>query len=381
MEVKQIYQLVNDATKEKLGEEEVLLEDLSNVVDFGDTVLNKIGYDNYVRSLVDHSGKVIFVNRPYAGSIPSVLMDKWEFGSVLEKISAELPEATENETWELQDGQIYDQQQFYKPVVEAKFYNSKTTFEVPVSITERQVKESFSNATQLNAFVSMIYNEVDKSMTIKIDGLVMSTINSATAEVITNGTDGVTKVNLLALYNADHPNATIATAAAAITNPDFLRYASLKLKLTADRLTKISRLFNIGGKARFTPKDMLHVIMLSEFKEGAGTYLYDANGQFNTDSIRLLDAETVPYWQGPGKDYAFASTSKINVKLPGAQTAVEQSGILAIMFDRDAIGVCNEDRRVTTAYNAKGEFFNNWYKFDCSYFVDTNENIVVFYVA
>lgn len=380
MIVTQVWEIVNDSTKEKLGEEEVLQEDLSNVADFGDTVVNRIGYDNYVRSLVDHIGKVIFVNRPYSGSIPSVMMDKWEFGSVLEKISAELPEATENETWELQDGHVYDQQKFYKPVVEAKFYNSKVTFEIPISITERQVKESFSSATQLNAFVSMIYNEVDKAMTIKVDGLVMSTINSAIAEVLTNGTAGVTKVNMLALYNADHSGATIASAAAAITNPDFLRYASLKMKLTADRLTKISRLFNVGGKARFTPKDMLHIVMLSEFKEGAATYLYDANGQFNTESIRLLDAETVPYWQGSGTDYAFSSTSKIDVKLPGG-TEVSQTGILAVMFDRDAIGVCNEDKRVTTAYNAKGEFFNNWYKFDCSYFVDTNENIVVFYVA
>lgn len=380
MEVKQIYELVNDSTKEKLGESAVLQEDLSNVVEFGDTVENVIGIDNYVRSLVDHIGKVIFVNRPYAGSVPSVLMDKWEFGSVLEKISAELPEATENESWELQDGQIYSQEQFYKPVVTAKFYNSKNTFEIPISITERQVKESFSNATQLNAFISMIYNEVDKAMTIRIDGLVMSTINSAIAEVLTNGTAGVTKVNLLSLYNADHSGATIASAAAAITNPDFLRYASLKMKLTADRLTKISRLFNIGGKARFTPKDYLHCVMLSEFKEGAATYLYDANGQFNTESIKLLDAETVPYWQGSGTDYGFSSTSKIDVKLPSG-TEVSQTGILAVMFDRDAIGVCNEDRRVTTAYNAKGEFYNNWYKFDCSYFVDTNENIVVFYVA
>lgn len=380
MQVKQVYELVNESTKEWLGEEDVLQNDLSNVVDFGDTVINKIGYDNYVRSLVDHIGKVIFVNRPYSGNIPSVLMDKWEFGSVLEKVSAELPEAEENETWELQDGAIYEQQQFYKPVVSAKFYNSKTTFEIPVSITERQIKESFSNATQLNAFISMIYNEVDKAMTVKIDSLVMNTIAAAMAEVLTNGTAGVTKVNLLSLYNTDHPGNTISTAAAAIVDPDFLRYASLKMKLTANRLTKISRLFNVGGKARFTPKDLLHIVMLNEFKEGAGTYLYDANGQFNTDNIRLLDAETVPFWQGSGDDYSFAETSKIMVKLPSG-TEVSQSGILAVMFDRDAIGVCNEDRRVTTSYNAKGEFFNNYYKFDCSYFVDTNENIVVFYVA
>ena len=200
----------------------------------------------------------------------------------------------------------------------------------------------------------MIYNEVDKAMTIRIDGMVQRTINSAIAEVIKSGTLGVNKVNLLSMAIADGVLETGTTAAQAIVNPDFLRYASLKMKLTAERLTKISKLYNLGGKARFTPKDYLHIIMLSEFKEGAGTYLYDANGQFNTENIRLMDAETVPYWQGSGTTYSFADTSKINVK--NGTTEVEQGGILAVMFDRDALGVCNEDRRVTTAYNAKGEF-------------------------
>lgn len=379
MQVKQAYELVNDSTKEKLGEIAVLQEDLSNVVEFGDTVENVMGYDNFTKSLIDRIGKVVFVNRPYAGSVPSVLMDAWEFGSVLQKVSSEMPEATENESWELVDGQVYEQQTFYKPTVEAKFYNSKVVFEIDRSISELQVKEAFTSAEQLTAFVSMLFNDVEKSLTIKVDGLIQSTINAAMAAVINSGTAGVNKVNLLALYNTDHPTATIATAAAAITNPEFLRYASLKMKLTADRLTKISRLFNLGGKARFTSKEYLHTVMLSEFKEGAGTYLYDAAGQFNTDNIRLLDAESVPYWQGSGTDYSFSSTSKIDVKLKDG-TEVEQGGILAVMFDRAALGVCNQDRRVRTATNGKGEFINYFYKQDASYFVDTNENIVVFYV-
>lgn len=378
MKVSQVYELVNSATKEYLGETAVLNEDLSNTVDFGSALFDATTVDNYVKTLVDRIGKVIFVNRPYSGYAPKVLMDSWEFGSVLQKVNAKLLEATENESWELVDGQTYEQQQFYKPEVEVKFYNSKVTFEIPVSITERQVKESFTSASDLNAFVSMIYNAVDTSMTIRIDKLVMDTIDAAIAEVISKGTTGLTKINLLELYNAKA--GTTLTAEEAISDPDFLRYASLQMKLTAERMSAISTLFNLGKKPRFTSADRRHVVMLNEFKEGAATYLYDANGQFNTSNIKLIDAETVPFWQGSGTDYGFASTSKIDVKLQDGST-VSQSGILACIFDRDAIAVCNQDRRVTSAYNAKGEFFNNWYKFDCEYLVDTNENIVVFYVA
>ena len=377
MLITQVKDLVNLATKEALGAEAVQTEDLTNVVDMGEAIFNANAVDAYVRSLVNHIGKVVFVNRPYSGSAPSVLMDGWEFGSVLEKITAELPEASENATWDLQDKQSYDPNIFYKPTVEAKFYNKRVTFEIDVSITERQVKQSFSSATQLNAFVSMIYNEVDKAMTIKIDSLVMKTIVNMISVTMTDN-NANRAVNLLALYNSEIGPATPLTAAKALFDLNFIKFASYKMKLYATRLGTISRLFNIGGKARFTPRDMLHIVMLEEFKSSADVYLQ--SDTFHNEFVKLPEAEGVAYWQGSGTDYAFASTSKIMVK-DAKGNSTTKTGILAVMFDRDALGVCNKDKRVTTDYNAKAEFYNNFYKFDCEYFNDTNENFVVFYIA
>ena len=377
MLVTQVKDLVNLATKEALGAEAVQTEDLTNVVDMGEAIFNANAVDAYVRSLVNHIGKVVFVNRPYAGSAPSVLMDGWEFGSVLEKITAELPEASENETWNLVDKQSYDPNIFYKPTVEAKFYNKRVTFEIDVSTTERQVKQAFSSATQLNAFVSMIYNEVDKAMTIKIDSLIMKTIVNMISVTLTDN-NANRAVNLLALYNSEIAPATPLTAAKALYNLDFIKFASYKMKLYATRLGTISRLFNIGGKARFTPRDLLHIVMLEEFKSSADVYLQ--SDTFHNEFVKLPEAEGVAYWQGSGTDYAFGSTSKIMVK-DAKGNSTTKTGILAVMFDRDALGVCNKDKRVTTDYNAKAEFYNNFYKFDCEYFNDTNENFVVFYIA
>ena len=386
MEVKQIYAIVNSVSSEVLGKTDIVKDDLTGIVDLGTEIFNQGAVDNYVKSLVNHIGKVVFVNRPYSGKVPSVLMDAWEFGSVMEKISADVPAAEENDTWNLTDGHEYKQDVFHKPVVTAKFFNSKVTFEVPVSITERQVKESFSSAEQLNGFLSMIYNAVDKSMTIKTDALIMRTINNMVGETLKadaavfNGDytahSTVRCVNLLYLYNQAHT--TDLSAAEAILNPDFIRYASYQMGLYADRLQSISSLFNIGGKDRFTPKDALHVVLLSDFAKAAQTFLY--SDTYNKEQVLLPNAETVASWQGSGQDYVFAHTSAINIKTASG-TDVNISGVLGVMFDRDALGVCNTDKRVTTNYNAKAEFFNNGYKFDASYFNDTNENFVVFYVA
>lgn len=380
---------MNSVSQEVLGKTDLINEDLTGLVDMGKEVFNQNAIDNYVKSLVNHIGKVVFVNRPYSGKVPSVLMDAWEFGSVMEKISADIPQAEENDSWNLTDGTEYKQDVFHKPTVTAKFFNSKVTFEVPVSITERQVKESFSSAAQLNGFLSMIYNAVDKSMTIKTDALIMRTINNMIAETLDadKAAFGASKpnystastvrcVNLLKLYNT--AKGTQLTAATAILDPDFIRFAAYQMGLYADRLGSISTLFNVGGKERFTPKDALHTVLLSDFAKAAQAYLYADT--YHNEQVLLPKAETVPSWQATGKDYAFANVSKIDVKSASGAT-ISIGGVLGVMFDRDALGVTNSDKRVTTNYNAKAEFFNNYYKFDAAYFNDTNENFVVFFIA
>lgn len=389
MEVKQIYTLMNSVSEEVLGKTDLIHDDLTGIVDMGTEVFNQNAIDNYVKSLVNHIGKVVFVNRPYSGKVPSVLMDAWEFGSVMEKISADIPQAEENESWNLTDGTEYKQDVFHKPTVTAKFFNSKVTFEVPVSITERQVKESFSSAAQLNGFLSMIYNAVDKSMTIKTDALIMRTINNMIAETLDadkaafggasvdySSESTVRCVNLLKLYNT--AKGTKLTAETAILDPEFIRFAAYQMGLYADRLGSISTLFNVGGKERFTPKDALHTVLLSDFAKAAQAYLYADT--FHNEQVLLPKAETVPSWQATGTDYAFANVSKVDV-ISASGATISIGGVLGVMFDRDALGVTNSDKRVTTNYNAKAEFFNNYYKFDAAYFNDTNENFVVFFIA
>lgn len=389
MKVEQVYNIVNTLTQEYIGGETLVQEDLSNIVDIGSETINLDNLDKYVRSLIDQIGKILFVNRPYAGAVPSLYMDGWEYGAILEKITYDnLPEAEENETWELENGHSYDPNIFTKPQVSAKFFSKKVTFDIPMSFAERQVKTAFQNVTQLNSFFSMIETAIGNSMTVKVDALAMRALNYMIALTINSG-DGNRAVNLLSMYNTAYSKSL--TAAQAIYDPEFIRYASYIMGLYQNRLTRMSKLFNDGGKERFTPDDRRSVILLAEFVSSANIYLQ--SDTFHNEFVKLPKADTVPYWQGSGLTYDFASTSKINVQVNvdevDQQTGdtirrkvnVEQSGILGVMFDRYAVGVANLDRRVTANYNGRAEFFNNWYKFDAGYFNDPNENFIVFYVG
>lgn len=391
MKVTQLHTLVNAVTQEILGETGVVAEDLSNVVDIGKTIIDSDNVDNYVKKLVNHIGKVVFVNRLYTGGVPSVLMDAWEYGSILEKISADLPEATINETWALEDKKDYSPDVFYKPSVSAKFFNSKVTFEIPMSFTEIQVKESFSSKEQLNGFISMLTTSIENSMTVKLDALIMRTINNMTAEtlvaelntagsgqpvVIDTTATGVKAVNLLKLYN--ETVTTPLTADNAVTDPDFIRFATYQISMYSDRMSKISTLFNVEKAERFTPKDLQHIVLLSDFAKASETFL--ASNTQNAEMVALPKHETVPYWQGSGTGYSFDDVSTINVKT-ASKADVNVKGILGVIFDRDALGVSNLDRRVTTNYNPRAEFYTNFYKFDAGYYNDLSENFVLFFIG
>ncbi len=382
METKQIYEIMNDVTNEVLTGVEIA-EDLSNIVEVGDAVFNANAFEKYAKALVNRIGKTIFVIRAYMGGVPSVLMDNWEFGSVLQKIDCEIPEAQENESWNLEDGVSYDPNIFKSPKINVKFYNNQVTFEIQMSFVEKQIKQSFLNVNELNSFISMIYNAIDKSMTIKLDKLVMMTIANAIGETIYNeypnanysSKSGVRAVNLLYLYNQQAT--TPLTKATCRNNIEFLKFCAKTIGLYSEYMTKISKLFNIGGRAKFTPKDLQHFVLLGEMDKTLSVYLQSPT--FHDDLVKLPKYETMPYFQTSGQTYAFDDVSSINIKTAQGHD-VDIDGVIGVIFDRDMLGVSLFDRRTTSDYNARAEFVNMWFKAEGRYFNDFNENCVVFFI-
>lgn len=385
MQVSQIFEIVNDALKQTDGNLPLLQEDLSNIIDVGNSIFNANSFDNYVKKLVDRIGKVVFVIRPYSGLAPSIYMDSVIWGSVTQKISSAVPEAVENESYELVNGATYDPNQVNLPDVYVKFFSKYVTFEVDRTITEKQLRSAFTGVAELDGFISMIFNEISKAFTIAIDNLIMRTINSAIADTlykdynsdtVFTGASHTRAVNLLYLYNQRY--STTLTAAQAVTTPEFVRFASYYMALYSDRLSRVSTLFNVGETQKFTPKEEQHFILLSEFARSADVFLQ--SDVYHNELTAITKYEVVPYWQGSGVDYAFDSTSAINV-ISGSGNTVTASGILGVMFDRYALGVTNIEQWVNTQYNAKADFVNYFYKYKAGYFNDLNENFVVFFVA
>ena len=392
MKIKQLADILNGTLSttgivdQVTGEAAVATEDLSDIVDIGKTVLDYTGasnanYDSFMRNLIDQVGKIMFVDRVYTSQAPNIMKDGWEYGSILEKVRCEVPDARDNATWDLFNypqvgGAAYpDPFELSKPTATAKFFNSKATYEVPITLTDVQLREAFQSAAQFGSFISMIENRIRMKMTLCNDGLIMATIDNLIGQKVSAKHN---VVNLLELYNA--VAATTTTAAKALSDKEFLRFASKTIGMYKKYLAGASTKYNEGGYLTFTPADRLKFIANTEFAKALDAYLY--SDTYHNEFVTLAGYEEVAYWQGQGEEDGDGDRLKIDVKVDvnGTATSVEQDGILAVMFDDEAAAVCNTNFRVTSQYNGRGEYTNYFYKWDAMYMNDVLENCVVFII-
>lgn len=376
MTIKQIYSLLNQTMAEVSGQEDLVAENLTNIVDIGKSVFDNNWKDPYTNSLINRIGKMVFVDRVYSGYAPSVLKDAWEYGSIMTKTRTKVFEAKTNPSWTLKNGETVNQFEYNAPEFETKFYNQKNAWQVDCSFTDVQLKQSFTSADEMNRFMSMIYNRIDTSMTIYTDNMIMRTINNFIGEKL-NANNGV--IDLLAAYNATVT--TALTAEKAFKDKDFLRFAAYTIMLYKKRLAAPSTLFNIStnnDNVTFTPANKLHVVLIDNFAKGIDVYLQSET--YHNELTSIGSYETVPYWQGSGTSYADTDVSKINITTAGG-AVINRNYIVGVMFDDEALGVLNENKRVTSAYNANGEYYNNFFKTDTTYFNDLMENGIVFTIG
>jgi|GEM_PF-1618186 len=383
MNVKQIYTLVNGALGEVTGQTDLIQEDLTGLVDAGETLSNA-DLDNFCKNLVDRIGKTVFLERAYEGYAVKLYKDAWEFGSVLQAIQFKLVNAEEDPSWNLTDGQSVDQYIFHKPTVEVSYYNKKAAFELPLTLCEKQVREAFVSGSAMNSFLSALELAVRNSLTIAIDDQARWAVNNMIAStMIDDHADGhyyetgIKHVNLLAEYKALHTDSTL-TADDCLFDTDFIKFACYRIGQVSDRIKSMSTLYNINGSEVFTPASNQVLMLLSDFKRAADVYLQSTT--FNEEYTKLPASQSVPFWQGTGDDYSLAKVSDINIKTDDG-TAFHAGGIIGVLADEWAVALCNQDQHITSAYNARGEYTNYFYKDAIHMICNKSQNFVVFTIT
>ena len=388
MDVKQVSTILKTVLDSMTGTENIVAEDLSNIVDVGDTIGNLVTdnktLEQFMHSLHDHIGRVVFADdRTYEPVSYGIKRDAWEYGGLKEKIYIDLPDATDNETWGLVAGETYDDILVYSPPnATAKFFDKMVTYSIPMSYADlRVVRTAFSNAEQVSAFFAAVENRIRTARDFYNAGLELRTLNN----IVLEKAKGNKTINLLAAYNAaGHVGEAnpITTAAAAIGNKNFLRFAAATIAKYSDFMGGLSEQFNDGGYPRQTPAKFQRFYVLSEFARNIE--VYSESDTYHNEFVKLIDGRRVPNWQGvktAGGTFDFSTCSEIIGKpASGSENNITVNGVVGLLIDYDAAAVCCENYRVTSFYNAGNETIKYYHKWDARYMNDMNENAIVFVV-
>ena len=388
MKVKQISSMLNTVFGEILGDTGLIAEDMSNLVSAGQIITSSTqfgdNFENYAGKIVDKVGRTVFADRVYRAKDLGIWRDSWEYGSVLEKIRVDVGDYEDNCEWDLTKpgttGLDYNEnlqahiEELFKFVpanAQAKYFNLKTTFKTVISITRKQLKSAFNGASEMARFIGMIENRIMSKMEIAKDQLQRRTLVNLIGTKIA-GNSSV--VDLKAEFEAAG-GAVITNFSAALKDPEFLRFAAKRMTMDREFMSEPSKIYNDGNFYTHTPIEDSRLVVLADLDAGLKFNLY--GDTYNEEFVKLDNYKTVPFWQGSGTTMALADRSKIHIKTAGGD-AVEKTGIIGVLFDRDAAMVCNEDPDVRSQYNADGNFTNYFYTYDCSYFNDFDENAIVY---
>ena len=387
MKVNQIYSLLNDINGQMWGKDAVTVHDLSGIISMGDSIVGSPNNtDAFLGKLVDRIGKTVIRTLNLELDFPTLFMDSFEFGAILQKITVNPFDAIQSSEWTVGDnGFTPTLLDIHKPTVNVVYFKDSTTWKYQVTIPDDLFSTAFTSETAMSQFIDAIINSMTDSMTMSLNNMSRTAVNNLIAEKIKAGHN---VIDLLALYNG--ASGTL-TQAEAMQDKDFLRFAVNTIRKYIKYLREPSVLYNegIGGNTvvRATASDNMHVLMLTEFVAGVESYLQ--SDTFHDELLGMPLYNEVAYWQankGATDINDFVTNSTINV-IPSSEagqqtpTAVNQSGVICALADRQAVAIGLNKRRAGSFYNSIDAYSNISSTATIQYINDLSENVVIFVVG
>lgn len=379
MKVNQIYSLINAVNKDMWGTTATSVKDLSGLISLGKTLeIDSDATDSYLNKIVDRIGKTVIRTLNLELDFPGLYMDSFQFGSILQKIVVNPMDSIANSDWQVgENGFTPTFADVHKPSVTVKYFQNSTTWSYVVTIPSNLFFTAFLSEGAMNNFLDAIIKALSDNMIMAINNMSRMCIANFIGEKI-KANNGV--INLLELFNANH---THITASDALYNKDFLKFSGMVIRNYIGYMEEPSTMFNADGTLRVTKRDNMHVMMLRDYTSAYVTN-YGAD-TFHEELTRLPLYTEVNHWQGAkgANGIDFANNSSINIKVSSSEegdSAINESGIVALIADRQAIAVGINKRRVGKFVNDIDDYVNTKTSATIQWINDISENGLVFII-
>lgn len=368
MTTEQIYGLVNTVNSQAFGHSAMVVTDTSSLISLGTTVLSSsTNTEAFLNTLAQRIGKTILRFRDYRNKLGDMVLDDFEYGAILQKIKVHMPEAESDESYDLIDGNTVDHYVIAKPSVDQKLFVTRTPYQFHITIQRVHLKEAFMSPEAMGAFIGIVFGEVRNAIEISLENLGRVTLATAIAEY-----SGTREIALVTDFNNEYNPTPALTAAEALHNEEFLRYAIMRMTNMIDMIQDASELYNDGSKVTFTPREDVRIKVLSEFQRRIeSNVLYAA---FNDKFVAIPEGyKTLNFWQAEQSPY------DVNITRPSDQTATTVNNVVALLYDREAMGVYKIDEEIATSpVNAAGLYYNQYWHEKQLRVIDLSENGICF---
>ena len=369
MTTEQIYALVNEVNAEAFGSNALSAVDTSSLISLGNTVLSSsTNTEAFLNTLAQRIGRTILRFREYRNKLGDMVLNDFEYGAILQKIKVIMPQAEEDQMYDLIDGQAIDHYVVAKPDVNQKLFVTRTPYQFHITVQRETLKEAFLSESAMGSFIGVIFGEVRNAIECSLENLSRVTLATAIAE--TAGTGRM--IDLVSNYNSLYNPSPALDAVTCQNDPDFMRYAMSVINTTIDAMQDMSTLYNNGSFETFTPKEDMRVKILAPFMRRLETVVEYAafNDQFVKPDAQIT---RINYWQSA------QTPDSVIIKRPSDGDTVSRGNVIAMIHDRDAMGVYKiEEDVLTTPVNAAGAYYNTYWHEKQLRFIDPTENFVVF---
>jgi len=367
MTTEQIYTLVNEVNAEAFGSNALTIVDTSSLISVGNTVLSSsTNTEAFLNTLAQRIGRTILRFRDYRNKLGNMVINDFEYGAILQKIYVHMPEAEADESYDLINGQSVDHYKIAKPDVDQKLFVTRTPYQFKITVQDEHLREAFLSENAMGAFIGVIFGQVRNAIEVSLENLARVTLATAIAECA--GTSRM--IDLVTMYNTLYTASL--TDVTCQNDPDFMRFAMSTINSYIDGIQDMSVLYNDGSLETFTPREDIRVKVISSFMRRLETVVEYA--AFHDQFVRPdADIVTLNYWQSA------QDPMDIIIKRPSDSAEVSRGNVIALIHDRDAMGVYKMDERVaTTPINAAGLYYNTYYHQKELRFIDPSENFICF---
>lgn len=365
--------------------------------------------DIMFKALLSQCGKIVIDKRTYVAKLPKLFVDTVDWGLFSEHVMIDLSDVMVDEVWNSAGYIPYSaaggpaegsriasiEFGFYKPPVQAKLFKKAHGIMVAITRGYDQLFTAFKGLSEYTEFVTGLFNSVENTIQAKAEVYAFMCVSMGIAKAFANGNAYDLRTEYAAAGGAVSHDVggvdTPYTAEELLNIPEFQSFMLKRIAETKEYMQRMSALFNDGSFVTFSSEPRVIMLtkaaMCAKFGVRANTY--------NEKLLGIGDYDTAPSWQAAiasanPTPYNFETASSISLTHDAADEAglnpdpdegAELNGVVAVIYDRYAMGVTLDKRQVASQFAASRLTTNLFYHSLVRYQINDSYPIVTFYIS